>query len=69
MLLRLSDHALVADLCDHYRRSGFTAEAVGGGVVDVTRLDAPNPEQGDREVLMHLRVWNVIHPDAAAEVL
>ena len=40
MLIRVDDHALVDDLCVHFRRSGFTAERVGGGMVEVERPDA-----------------------------
>jgi len=69
MYLRLEDHALVDDLCAHYRRSGFTAEPAGSGVVEIRRPDAPDPSQERREVLMHLRVWEVLQPSARAELL
>jgi hypothetical protein len=69
MLIRLSDHALVDDLCDHYRRSGFAAEPVGDCVVEATRTDAPNQDQDRREVLIHLHIWNVLNPDVAAQAV
>jgi hypothetical protein len=69
MLIRLYDRALVDDLCAHYRRSGFHAESVGGGMIEVSRDDAPPPEQERYAVAMHLRVWEVINPDARAELL
>ena len=69
MLIRTDDHTLVDDLCAHYRRSGFHAESVGGGMIEVGRPDAPDVDQERREVLMHLRVWEVTHPDARAELL
>src|SRR3954469_21341862 len=69
MLIRLSDHALVDELCDHYRRSGFVAEPVRDGVVEALRTDAPSREQCRREVLMHLQVWRVLNPDAAVQTL
>ena len=68
MLIRLSDHELVDDLCRHFRRSGFTAEPVSGGMVEVTRI-ASNPQLGEREILMHLRVWNLLNRDAEAEAV
>ena len=68
MLIRLDDPALVDDLCAHYLRSGFTAEQVGVGLVEVARPEAPNPDQEPREAIMHLRVWQVLHPDAHAQV-
>jgi hypothetical protein len=69
MLIRMEDHALVDDLCAHYRRAGFHAESVGGGMIEVARPDAPDEEQERREILMHLRVWQVTNPDASAEFL
>ena len=69
MLIRLANHALVDDLCAHYRRSGFRAESVGAGLVEVAREDAPTREQERQEMLMHLRVWEIINPDARAEPL
>jgi hypothetical protein len=69
MLIRLSDHALVDDLCVHYRRSGFAAEPVSDGVIKATRTDAPNQEQDRREVLLHLQIWKVLNPDVAAQTL
>jgi hypothetical protein len=68
MLIRTDDHTLVDDLRAHYRRSGFHAESVGGGMLEVRRLDAPDPEQERREVLMHLRVWEVTHPGSHVEL-
>jgi len=67
MLIRLSDHALVDEFCDHYRRSGFVAEPVRDGIVEALRTDAPSPEQCRREVLMHLQIWRVLNPDVAAQ--
>jgi len=69
MLIRLSDHALVDDLCNHYRRSGFAAEPVSRCMVDAIRADATNEEQGRREVLMHLRVWRALNPEVAAQTV
>jgi len=60
---------LVNDLCAHYTRSGFTAESVGGGMVEVTRLDAPTEAQQRREVLLHLRVWEVLNPGVSVTVV
>jgi hypothetical protein len=69
MLLRLDDHALVADLCAHYTRSGFTAEPVGGGMVDIRRPSALDAAQERREVLMHLRVWEVTQSTGSVELV
>jgi hypothetical protein len=69
MLIRLSDHALVDDLCNHYRRSGFAAEPVNSCMVDATRIDARDDEQGRREVLMHLHVWRALNPEVAAQTV
>jgi len=69
MLIKLHTPHLVDDLCLHFRRSGFSAELAGGAMVEVERPDAPSPEQARREVLMHLRIWAVINPDAPAELI
>lgn len=65
MLLRLDDPALVDDLCAHYTRSGFTAEWVGGCMVEVRRPDAPSRAQAEREIALHLRVWEAMQPGAS----
>jgi hypothetical protein len=66
LLIRISNESLVTELCGHYRRSGFSAEPVGGAMLEVR---APAAERvGERsEILAHLRVWNVLNPDAIAE--
>jgi hypothetical protein len=69
MLIRLDDNTLVDDLCAHYRRSGFRVEPMGGGMVDVARENAPTPEQERHEVLLHLRVWEAVNPEARGELL
>jgi hypothetical protein len=69
MLIRLSDHALVDELCNHYRRSGFMAEPVSGGVVEATRTDAPTRDQCRREVLIHLHIWRILHPNVATQTV
>jgi hypothetical protein len=69
MLIQLDNHSLVNDLCAHYTRSGFTAEPVGGGMVEVTRPDAPAEAQQRREVLLHLRVWEVLNPGVSVTVV
>ena len=69
MLIRLDDPSLTDDLCAHFRRSGFTAESVGGSMVGVRRPDAPSVEQERREVELHLRVWRATNPAARAELL
>jgi hypothetical protein len=69
MLIRLNDASLVDDLCAHFRRSGFTAEAEGGGMIEIRRPDAPSPEQERREVELHLRVWQATNPAVEIEVV
>jgi hypothetical protein len=66
MLITLDNHALVADLCAHFLRSGFTAEPVGGGMIDVHRPDAPDEDQEHREITLHLQVWLIANPNERA---
>jgi hypothetical protein len=68
MLIQLSNATLADDLCAHFRRSGFSAESVGGSLVEVSRPDAPDSEQARREVELHLRVWQATHPEASVEL-
>jgi hypothetical protein len=69
MLIQLDDHALVNDLCAHYMRSGFTAEPVGGGMIEVTRPNALTEELERADVVLHLRVWEVTNPDVTVSVV
>jgi hypothetical protein len=69
MLIRIDDQALVDDLRAHFRRSGFTAEGVGGGMVEVTKPDALDAVQERREISMHLRVWEIANTEANAQLL
>lgn len=69
MVIRLSDQSLSDDLVAHYSRSGFETELVGDCVVRVRRSDAPDAEQEQREVRVHLAVWRLLHPHADVDVL
>ena len=69
MLISVSDITLIENLCAHYRRSGFRAEPVGGAMIEVARADAPSQEQERTEVLLHLRVWEAVNPEARGELL
>lgn len=65
----MDDHALVNDLCAHYARSGFTVGSVGGGMIEVERPDAATKDQERRDVLLHLRVWEVLNPGVTVTVV
>jgi hypothetical protein len=68
MLITLDDPALVGDLCAHFTRSGFVADVIGHGMVEAARPDAPSREQEQREIELHLRVWQVGNPDVRVEL-
>jgi hypothetical protein len=68
MLIRVRDYALLNDLCVHFRRSGFEVESIGDCMIEVGRPDAPDESQELREVLIHLRVWQVINPGGRIEI-
>lgn len=57
------------NLCAHYRRSGFTAQPVGGGMIEITRSNALTEELERRDVVLHLRVWEVTNPDVTVSVV
>lgn len=69
MLIRLSDAALLADLCAHLLRSGFTVQEAGGTMIEVAQRDVPSPMQERREIELHLRAWHATNPDAKADLL
>jgi hypothetical protein len=69
MFIHVDDNLLVDHLCAHFRRSGFRVERIGGGMVEVARADAPTPEQERHEVLLHLRIWEAVNPEARGELL
>jgi hypothetical protein len=66
MLITLDDNELLEDLCSHFQRSGFAVERVGGAMVQIERADAPSRDQSNREVLMHLRIWEILNRRHAA---
>jgi hypothetical protein len=68
MLIQLDNHAVgVSELCAHFRRSGFRAESVGGGMV--SRVAAPTEDQERRDLLLHLRVWEVSNPGMTTTIV
>ncbi len=69
MLIRVADQALIEDLCVHFRRSGYTAGSVGGGMVEVSQPNARTPAQERTEIELHARVWEAMHPEAEVEIL
>jgi hypothetical protein len=68
MLIQIDDQALEADLCAHFARSGFDARLAGPGTVEITRADEPD-EALRRDVVIHLRVWQVVNPGATVTLL
>jgi hypothetical protein len=68
MLLRTDSPTEAESLCSDFRRSGFSAQPVGGSMLEVSRPDAPSGEQERREVEVHLRVWRAANPESTAEI-
>jgi hypothetical protein len=50
-------------------RSGFAARPVGATELVVDLPDAPDHEQGRREVGAHLLVWAVLHPEDPGNIV
>lgn len=61
--LRLRDPSLIPELVRHFERSGFRVKRAGD-VIEVERPDAPDDQHAEREVLLHLRIWTLMHPDS-----
>jgi hypothetical protein len=62
--IRVVPAALLGDLWWHFERAGFDVQRLRSGAIAVRRLDAPSDAQALREVGLHLRVWEAMHPDA-----
>jgi hypothetical protein len=62
MLTQLDDHALADDLCAHFTRSGFTASVSANGTAEIARRIPSTKDLERREILLHLRVWEIVHP-------
>jgi len=69
MELQLSDPALLADLRQHFERSGFVTNRVSEDTIEAWRPDAPSPEQECREIEAHLAVWRAMHGEATIELI
>ena len=69
MLIQLNNHSLADDLLHHFARSGFRAQSMGAGLVKVQRLDSLTKDREHREILIHLRVWEAVNPEATALIV
>ena len=69
MTIRIENHRLLAELREHFVRSGFSVQAAGAAALAVSLPDAPDAEQGRREVGAHLLVWGVLHPEYPGEIV
>ncbi len=65
--LRPFEPDLLADLRQHFARSGFTVVEEAGALV-VGRADPASAEQVPSEIEAHLRVWQMMHPDVQVAV-
>ena len=69
MVIRIDDHALVDDLCVHFRRSAFEVEDVGGGMIEVRQPSARSDLHERGAIRNHLALWSVLHPGSEAHEL
>lgn len=69
LLISLEEPEFAEALCAHFRRSGFHARPVDGGMIEVDREDAPSPGQARLEIALHLRVWEAVNPNAKVAVV
>jgi hypothetical protein len=65
--LRPFEPDLLADLRQHFARSGFIVVEEGGALV-VGPADAGSADQARGEIEAHLRVWQMMHPDVRVVV-
>jgi hypothetical protein len=67
--VQIGNPELLGELIEHFARSGFAVHAVGARELVVDLPDAPDDEQGRREVGAHLLVWAVLHPDDPGDIV
>ncbi len=67
--LRIPDPSLHEKFSAHYARAGFVVRRLDENELDVERPDAPDLAQERREVVAHLLVWDVLHPESPGEVV
>jgi hypothetical protein len=67
--IRIGNSELLRELHEHFARSGFAVRPHGTVELVVELSDAPDDEQGRREVAAHLLVWGVLHPDDPGEIV
>jgi hypothetical protein len=70
MRIRVTSPEVLADVAAHFAGAGFFVRAGGSkaDTIEVRRSDAPNPEQGEREVEVHMTVWRAMHPNRRIEL-
>ena len=68
--IRTTSPEVLADVAAHFAGAGFFVRAGGSkaDTIEVRRSDAPSPEQGQREVEVHMTVWRAMHPSRRIEV-
>ena len=68
--IRTTSPGVLADVAAHFAGAGFSVRAGGSkaDTIEVRRSDAPNPEQGEREVEVHMTVWRAMHPSRRIEL-
>lgn len=67
--IQIGNSELLGELREHFERSGFAARPVGATELVVDLPDAPDHEQGRREVGAHLLVWAVLHPEDPGDIV
>ena len=67
--IQIGNSELLGELREHFVRSGFAARAVGATELVVDLPDAPDHDQGRREVGAHLLVWAVLHPEDPGDIV
>jgi hypothetical protein len=67
MHLRLLDPAALPELRQHFARSGFSVAGNSERLV-ITRPGAAGTENEQRELELHLQVWQTMHPEVQVEI-
>ena len=67
-MIRLSDPLLVDDLFRFLRTKGCVVETLSEDTLRVELPDARRSDAAALELQLYLRVWEILHPDAHAEI-
>jgi hypothetical protein len=68
LIIQVSDPSLADDLYRFLRSKGCVVESLSEDTLLVELPDAPRCDAAALELELYLRVWEILHPDAHADL-